>query len=152
MSHEVDPLTGDPLPLAAPKTALEPVTAPFEVDRTKLAEMSKSELIALICRVGGAVWGVGIMTDDEAYEAACLKLLHGGLTEKDVWKALPTLKEWMDRRKGKPAQSIAMTVENKGISQLSDDRLLRLERELARITGQEAVVIAPIPGKLEDNQ
>jgi len=115
---------------------------------SQLENMPKEALISLIRRVSGAIWGIGLMTEEEAYEAACLKLLHGGLTERDIWKALPSLKEWMDRRKGKPAQSVALTVESKGIDKLSDERLLRLERELAKMTGQEAITIAPEPGKL----
>lgn len=127
-----------------------PASAPIPFDAGKLEGMTKEELIALLKRIAGAFLGCAVMTDDEAYEAACLKLLHGGLSERDVWKALPTLKEWMDRRRGKPAQSIAMTVENKGISTLSDEKLLRLEAELARLTGQDAVLIAPMPKRLED--
>ncbi len=60
------------------------------------------------------------------------------------------IRELIDRIEGKAPQSIAMTVEDKGIAKLSDERLLRLERELARMTGQDAIVIAPLPSKLTD--
>jgi hypothetical protein len=61
---------------------------------------------------------------------------------------VPAIKELLDRVDGKAAQSIAMTVEDKGLGKLSTERLLRLEAELARITGVEAMVIAPMPQKL----
>lgn len=85
------------------------------------------------------------MDETASYEAVCLKLLHGGLTEESVWKALPALKEWMDRRKGKPAQTVAMTLENKGLDQLSTEKLMRLAAML-----DEPVIIAPMPQKLDD--
>lgn len=91
------------------------------------------------------------MTVEERMEAAKLKLWHGGLSEKEIMKALPALREVMDRERGKPSQSIAMTVEDKGIGKLSDERLMRLERELARMTGEDALVIAPVPGKLGED-
>ncbi|MDX1975009.1 MAG: DUF5681 domain-containing protein [Rickettsiales bacterium] len=117
----------------------------------KLEDMTKRELIALIRRVSGAMWGIGIMTDEEAYDAICLKLLHGGLTQTDTWKALPPLKEWADRKRGKPAQSIAMKVEVDPIQKMSTERLLRLENELARSIGQEPTIIPPMPELLGDD-
>ncbi len=128
-------------------TTIEP-NGITEAELQTMEGMTKEQLITLIKRCNAEQIRIGLLTDDEAYEAACLKLLHGGLTEKDIWKALPSLKEWMDRRKGKPAQSIAMTIENKGITALSDEKLLRLEKELARITGSDAIIIAPEPQKL----
>lgn len=71
-------------------------------------------------------------------------------TNKGKLASSGAIRELLDRLDGKPAQSIAMTVKTDPISKLSDDRLLRLESELARITGQEAIVIAPAPVKLSD--
>lgn len=120
-------------------------------DLSYLDDMSHGDLISLCRRVCAARWGeVALLSVDERFEAAKLKLWHGGLTEKEIGRALPILREAMDREKGKPAQSIAMTVEDKGLGKLSDDRLMRLERELARMTGEDALVVAPMPGKLGD--
>lgn len=106
-------------------------------DLSRLADMTKEELIVLLSQIRGIEYA--LMTEDEQYEAACRKLFMGGMSEKDIWKALPSLKEWMDRRKGKPAQSIAMTVEDKGLGKLATDRLLRLAAML-----DEPVVIPPL--------
>ncbi len=114
----------------------------------QLHRMDKEALISLIQRVSGAMWGVGLKTKEDIAEAFKLKLAIGGMTEKDMFKALPIMREWFDRELGKAAQSIAMTVEDKGLGKLSDQRLLRLEKELSRMTGQEAIVIPPEPQKL----
>ncbi len=116
----------------------------------KLETFSKPELIQLIRKVSGAVWGIGIMNDDEAFECVRLKLLHTGLTSESANSSLSVLREWSDRTKGKPAQSIQMKVEDVGLTKLSDDRLLRLERELARQTGMDAILISPEPKKLSE--
>lgn len=129
-----------------------PAPAPEHApDLSGLDTMSHGELLLLCRRVCGARWGeVALMSVEDRFEAAKLKLWHGGLSEKEIFKALPALREVMDREKGKPSQSIAMTVEDKGITKLSDERLLRLERELSRITGEDAVIIAPMPSKLSE--
>lgn len=116
----------------------------------KLEQLSKSELINLIKKVSGAVWGIGLMTDDEAFEAVRLKLLHTGLTTESANSSLNMLKEWSDRTKGKAPQSIAMKLDVDPLSKMSGDRLLRLEKTLAKVTGQDAMVIPPIPELLED--
>lgn len=127
-----------------------PIPALSASELARLGYMSKDELIALINRVSGAIWGIAMMSKDERIEAAKLKLWNAGLTQPDIFKALPALREALDRETGKPAQSIAMKVETDAISKLSDERLLRLERSLAQMTGEDAIIIAPLPGKLED--
>lgn len=123
---------------------------PEHADLSRLDSMGLEELKTLVRRVCAARWGeIALMSEDEAYEAVCLKMLHGGLTQSDVWKALPPLREWADRRRGKAPQSIAMTVESKGIDKLSDERLLRLESQVARMTGEDAIVIPAEPKKLD---
>ncbi len=130
-----------------------------------LLDMPRIELESLLKRVMLACWGdtgltgqhalkTALMSDDDIAEAAKLRFATAGLNTKEMFKALPLLREWFDRAKGKPAQSIAMTVEDKGITKLSDERLLNLERNLARMTGQEAIVIAPAPTRISstDNQ
>ena len=145
-------VSGNPLGRPAGTKNHATITAEIGAETLdKLEGMTKRELIALIRRVSVAMWGIGVMTDDEAYDAICLKLLHGGLAQTDMWKALPPLKEWTDRKRGKPAQSIAMKVEVDPLSKLSSDRLLCLERNLAKMLGKEAVVIPPIPELLGDD-
>ena len=68
-----------------------------------LETLSKPQLIALIKKVSGAVWGIALKTDEEAYDAICLKLLNAGLADDNISRSLPALKEWLDRRRGKPA-------------------------------------------------
>ena len=144
---DTDPLTGELL--AKPKT-LPPEKPQDALDLSRLDGMTRDELIALVRRVCGARWGeIAGMSKDERMESAKLKLWHEGLTSKEIVKYLPALREAMDRETGKPSQSIAMTVESKGLDKLSDERLLRLESALARMTGEEAIVIPPEPKKLD---
>lgn len=117
----------------------------------KLETFSKPELIKLIKKVSGAVWGIGIMNDDEAFEAVRLKLLHTGLTSESANSSLNVLKEWADRTKGKAPQSIAMKIDVDPLSKLSADRLLALEKTLAKVTGQESMVIPPMPELLPED-
>lgn len=128
----------------------EPLLPISEEQIAKLGTLSKDELISLIKRVSGAMWGIGLMTPQEIADAMKLKLAHGGLTQTDMFKALPVMREWFDREMGKAPQSIAMVVEDKGLGKLSDERLLRLERELAKMTGEDAILILPEPKKLDD--
>jgi hypothetical protein len=118
----------------------------------KLETFSKPELIKLIKKVSGAVWGIGIMNDDEAFEAVRLKLLHTGLTSESANSSLNVLKEWADRTKGKAPQSIAMKIDADPLSKLSADRLLALEKTLAKVTGQDAMIIPPLPELLPDDE
>ncbi len=73
-----------------------------EADLERLDTLSKPKLIALIKKVSGAIWGIALKTEEEAYDAICLKLLNGGLNQGDINKALPALKEYLDRKRGKP--------------------------------------------------
>lgn len=132
----------------APASPASPDNAP---DLSRLDDMTVEELRGLVRRVSGAIWGIALQTPEEIAEAMKLKLAAGGLTEKDMFKALPLMREWFDRQIGKASQSIAMTVEDKGLGKLSDERLLRLESTLARMTGEQAIVIAPEPKRLEDS-
>ncbi len=117
----------------------------------KLETFSKSDLIKLIRKVSGAIWGIGIMSDDEAFEAVRLKLLHTGLTSESANSSLNVLKEWSDRTKGKAPQSIAMKVDIDPLSKISSDRLMRLEQSLSKMVGSDAVIISPIPELLNDD-
>lgn len=132
--------------------SMEPVAPSNAITDDVLANLSnmpQEALISLIQRVSGAMWGIGLKTKEDIAEAFKLKLAISGMAEKDMFKALPIMREWFDRELGKASQSIAMTVEDKGLGKLSDERLLRLERELARMTGEDAVIIPPEPKKLD---
>ncbi len=131
------------------------------LDLSRLDEMGREELIGLFRLVYSAGWGkrgltgqalinMALKSPEEVAEAFKIKLAAGGFGEDDMFKALPIMREWFDRSLGKAAQSIAMTVENKGISTLSDERLLRLERELSKMTGNDAILISPEPMKIEE--
>lgn len=139
-------------PKANPSLPHEPLFQNVIDEQTisSLQHLDREALISLIQRVSGAMWGVGLKTKEDIAEAFKLKLAISGMAEKDMFKALPIMREWFDRELGKASQSIAMTVEDKGLGKLSDEKLLRLERELARITGQDAIVISPQPQKLEN--
>lgn len=139
-------------PPMKPIIGTQPTTPPAEplsIDTLeRLETMPKNELRALLERVCGARWGeVAVMTKEQRIDAAKLKLWHEGLTSKEMTKYLPALREAMDRDTGKPAQSIAMTVENKGLDQLATDKLLRLASML-----DEPVIIAPMPKKLDNDK
>lgn len=152
---EYDLITGDLLPESTAARAnntataapLDPVSA---ATLSLLEQMSREELVGVIKRVCNARWGeVALMSKQERVEAGKLKLWHSGLTLADVYKALPMLKEAFDRDEGRASQNVNMNVEVSSLSKMSDERLLRLERELAKATGQEALVINQIPVKLE---
>jgi hypothetical protein len=94
-----------------------------------LENLSKAQLINIIKRVGGAIWGVGLMTDDEAYEAVRLKLLHTGLTSDSANTSLNVIKEWIDRTKGKAVQRIDQRIETVAKvepSEMTNDQLLAM--------------------------
>jgi hypothetical protein len=114
--------------------------------------MPRAELVPLLKRICNARWGeVALMSKEERLEAGKLKLWHIGLTNEDANKAIAGLEKAFDREIGKAAQTVAMTVESKGIDKLQTDRLLALERHLAQLTGANPLIIPPPPQKLVDN-
>ena len=130
------------------ETKSEPVEDMGSIDLPSLPRDALEALCRrLLCQCGQAA----TMTEDEIAQAMLDKLANGGLSQVDMFKALPMMREWFDRKRGKPAQSVAMTIEDKGLGKLQDDRLLRLERSLSRMTGEEAIVIPPEPKRLDDN-
>lgn len=110
-----------------------------------LDNMDAEALRKLIQRVSGAMWGIGLKTKEEIAEAFKLKLAIGGMSERDMFKALPIMREWFDRELGKAAQSIAMTVKDDGLNKLTTDKLLRLACML-----DEPVIISPLPPSLSE--
>lgn len=95
-------------------------------DLTRLDEMSREELITFIKTVSGAIWGYALDDNEQKAEAARLKLYNMGMSATEVHKVVPALDKWFDRTAGKAPQSIAMKVEDAGLSKVSTERLLRL--------------------------
>lgn len=96
-----------------PGVAVLPQANPGGISEAELASldaMTKDELITLIKRVSGAMWGIGLKTPQEIAEAFKLKLAISGLTERDISKALPAMREWFDREMGKPLQQTQSSV------------------------------------------
>jgi len=83
------------------------VTAEIGLETLERIEaMSQPELVNyIIKRVPGAVLRVACMTEEETYEAMLLKLAVGGLTSHDARDTLNYIREWLDRKKGKPVGS-----------------------------------------------
>ena len=129
--------------------ALEPLS---DAEVEALATLPAGELIALVRASLGAAKYIryGLLTQAERMEAARMKLYDKGMTAEEVREIVPALDKWMDRTEGKVSQSVDLNVDDKRLENLSTDRLLRLESELARLTGCDALVIAPMPKKLED--
>ncbi len=82
----------------------------------KIKEMPKSELIDLIMRVSGAMWGVGIMNEEQTAEAMLLKIAINGLTSNDAKTTLENVNAWLDRKKGKAVQRIDQRVDQRVLS------------------------------------
>ena len=76
----------------------------------RLEGMSVDDLKQAVRLSNAALGGVAMITDEEAFKAIKMKLLHGGLSEKDINKALPSLREVIDRTKGKAPQTITQNV------------------------------------------
>lgn len=77
-------------------------------DSKSLEELSKDQLIALVIRCNG--WQMALKSREEIAEAFKLKLAMSGLAEKDMFKALPIMREWFDREMGKAAQVVQQQV------------------------------------------
>ena len=132
MSHDFDPLTGDPLPLsnrATPKADTGGITAET---LAKLDAMSKEQLITLIRRVSGAVWGVGLMDDNALADAMLLKLASNGLASADAREALANIREWLDRKQGKSIER--HQVDQRVLMVVADE-----QREAARLEVKQAL-------------
>jgi|HubBroStandDraft_4_1064222.scaffolds.fasta_scaffold622957_1 hypothetical protein len=160
------PYTPDPFknftprqnPVIAPKAASAPavdLSALTESDIARFDSMSADALRDLFKRLysvfGGDAVALALKTPEDLAEAFKLKLAIGGMRQQDMFKALPIMREWFDRSLGKAAQSVAVTVKDDAFSKMSTDKLIALERELSRLTGQDALVIAPLPKSLSDD-
>lgn len=88
---------------------VERVEAQTGIDAQTMAaidQMPVNELRELIRSVSGAMWGIGLMDEDATAEAMLLRLAIDGLTTKDARQALANINAWLDRKQGKPVQSI----------------------------------------------
>jgi hypothetical protein len=104
---------------------------------SKLDDLSKAELIALIKRVSGACWGVGLMSKEETAEAMLLRLAVDGLTTDDARQALANINAWLDRERGKPAQSVTQTNTlnvNLIASELRQQSMVAINDAIARLS------------------
>lgn len=138
MTDEFDPLTGELLPKSSKLGQSSPtvsVGAPSETDLQNLEGMSRECLINLIKRVSRAVWGVGAMSPAEREEAILLKLSILALTSTEAKDVVSTAKEYFDRSRGRPMQSIDLN-QKIGIVQivLEASKLMDKEKPLLDIT------------------
>lgn len=108
-------------------------------DIEALETLSKPQLINLIKKVSGAVWGIALKTDEEAYEAVRLKMLNSGLSEENIGKSLPALKEWLDRTKGKPIQRIDQKI---------DQRIVRADEKPTEMTNEQLLELLSKAGSM----
>jgi hypothetical protein len=122
-----------------------------EAQLAQLDAMTPEQLKTLVRACNADRISYAIMTDDERKLALRVKLMTLAMLAKDDKVALNAISQLLDRIEGKPTQAVDVTVEDKGLGKLSTDRLLRLESELARITGSEALIIAPEPSLLISN-
>lgn len=111
----------------APRNDIVPA---FELSESQLAtleSMPHAELIALVRRVSGATGALqaALMTKEEVAEAMKIKLAAQGLNERDMYKALPIMKEWFDREQGKATQRIEQKITKTTLAaNLTNDQLM----------------------------
>lgn len=150
----------DPISTYAPRKPVVHQNIPSETSNAalltapeleKLEGMSREELLTLVRMVYGAIWGYALADDTQKADAARLKLYNMGMSATEVHKVVPALDKWFDRTSGKAAQSIAMTVEDKGLGKLTTERLLALDAELCKRAGEAPMIIAPMPKKLSES-
>ncbi len=110
-----------------------------DIDEQTLATLDQMDaeglrkLVRLIC---GARWGeVALMSEDEAYDAVCLKMLHGGLTQSDIAKAMPALNSWAAQKKGTPTQNInqKVIVAKVDLAEIKKQSKIQTQKYLERI-------------------
>ncbi len=91
------------IPKDAPQPPQTQLTA-AELER--LGDMTQQQLVGLIKRVSGAMWGIGMQTQEERDAAILLKLSILALTSEEAKDVVSTAKEYFDRSRGRPMQSI----------------------------------------------
>lgn len=124
-----------------------------EAQLARMDAMSHEELKTLVrasCALQGFI-KLALLTEEEAYKAIMLESLHRALNEEETRDFVAGSTQWLERKRGKVAQTVDMTLEDKRLERLPTDRLMRLEAELARLSGCDALIIAPEPQKLGDD-
>lgn len=116
---------GNPLPGAIGKPARE--------DLPDLDALDAPELRNLVKRLFGAVYGVGLMNDEETAQAMLDRLAIDGLKSQDAKVTLANFTAWLDRKRGKPVQSVTLQSEN-GVAEDSAADIEREAKELLLLT------------------
>lgn len=130
---QYDPLTGDPLPNSQRMgNSMPQMAAAGCGDLTALDSMTRQQLVALIKRIGGAMWGVVLMTDEQRAEAMLDRMAIIALTSADQKAASESMREWLDRKLGRSVQRI----EQKNLNiNATTARELTTEEIMARLGG-----------------
>lgn len=68
--------------------------------------MPKDELIALIKRVAGAMWGYALLSSEQKREALRLKIYSIAMQSSQDAVTLKAANDWLDREEGKPVQRV----------------------------------------------
>ena len=157
---QYDPLTGELLPdpsvvktsLAGDSTQQSDNSLPTPVELSRLDSMSREELIDLVKRMACQCGLSAAMTDEETAQAmldtlaeTALKPIVMGINVKaDIQSRMNAIDKWLDRKKGKPVQSLDMNVKDTRLETMAIDKLIRLAAML-----DEPIIIPPMP--LKDN-
>ena len=108
-----------------------------EIEQSELDNLSRDALIALVIRCNG--WQMALKTPAEIAEQFKTKLAMNAMSEKDMFKALPIMREWFDREMGEASQSVSLNVKDDRMDKLPIDQLIRLAAML-----DEPVIIRPL--------
>ena len=100
----------------------------------------------LLCQCGEAA----TMTEEETAQAALdilaetfLKPITMGMNVKaDINSRMAAIDKWLDRKKGKPIQSLDMNVKDTRVDKMEIDKLIKLAAML-----DDPIIIAPLPTK-----
>lgn len=137
-----------------PSVAQEPIAVQNQIDDGTLVTldmMTQPELVALIRRVSGAMWGVGLLTDDQRAEAMLDRLAIIALTNVAGKPVLEAMREWLDRKQGRAIQRI----EQKNLNvNLTAAKEMTTEQIMARLSNAsqaslEGAGVRLIGGKVE---
>ncbi len=129
-------MKGNPPKQDAIKTNASELT---EAQLSRLEDMGRDELIALVRRMACQCGMVAAMTEDETAQAMMDTLAHTALKpiiqglnmRADIQSRLNSIDKWLDRTKGKAIQRIdqrVLTVGNGGAGELSTAELFAMLR------------------------
>lgn len=126
--------------------ANKPEITPSELSR--LESMSNADLIDLVKRMACQCGLVASMSDEETAQAmlytlaetALKPIVMGPNVKADIQSRMNAIDKWLDRKKGKPVQSLDMNVKDDRMNKMDIDRLIRLAAQL-----DDPVIIPPMP-------